>query len=1264
MKKDWTNKYIGIPFLDKGRDTAGIDCWGLARLIYKEELNIDLPSFSDNYEADDSFRMQELIAQYKEGWEQVNSPSEGDIVLFRILGYESHIGVVVNSQQFIHARDGQDSAIESFDKATWKSRIVGYFKYKEKTGAVLNAVPHPLRTERFTTSVPAGTTVSQLAEWITKEYGIEPELKSKITILLNTRVIPQSEWESTVINDSDIIDYRAVPGKGNGLRLILTLAVAFAAPYLVGYIGSIGGVALTSTVGGVTSLTLAGQIAAAGIGLVGNLLVNAIAPIVPPKANTQDPGNSERQYMVTGGANNPAPYQSIPFVLGKVRLTPPIASNNVISYGSENNSRLSYFNMLLCWSYGPIEIYEETLKLGEVALINYSVPAIKHLEGKSSETTSDKQQLDAIYGRDFNQIYSGLELACDGLPYQIPTTPGPWTEIASNQSVDYIEVAIHFPQGLRKIKSKGDNAGRSEDLSVQFGLQYQYSGSSTWNNWSTFSVSGNYKDGFTHTKSISRGSFGLTSNTGITVRIRRETGTGSDQLSAQILEELSQDSNDDNDYQYVSTAILNTVTFRRNADPVEYPLNTKLALTALRIQATEQLTNRIEGLNAIVQTRCLDWNGTSWVEAPTNNPASLFRYVLESPANPRRVTDAANKIDLTKLQYWHSYCASKGFTYNSVVASTKSVLDILREICAAGRASPGMKDGKWTVTIDEPQSMIVQHFSPHNSWGFEGVKALPRIPDGLKISFIDEDQNYQQVETIIYGAGKNASNAELFESIQLPGVTKASLVKDHARWHYAQMKLRPEIYSLNSDFEYIVCNRGDRVKVSHDVPMWGTGSGRIKNRVSSTVFELDEDLAIESGKSYTMRIRSSDKTTLINSSGTIDRTLKTSFTISNVVRSANLVTITCGAHSMQAGDIVTVNSSVGSVNTTTASIISVTSTTISYSLAGANVSTIATGSVSLNSGYYSRVCFTTSTTSTECDYPDLFLFGELQTESQDLVVLNIEPTSNKAAKLTLIDYGVTPEYNIFTDYLTLSENVAFETQITLPPKISQDAFGSLKPLITSVYSAKEAAERLSPGTWQYNIKISYVNNGDLPFTTDSVECQYGLSASVDEINVKSIKVPFRDNITISNLLEGKEYKVRLRYISATGIAGQWTTWTTHTLSGFSQSDTHTLSLEVDRATRYLNITPYISSGYLPEEFKTYEVRVYKNSGTGDFWDTVNPDIKVIYTTGTANINLRDFPTPRLSQAGIKYRIACRMIDNSSNYVSTSALSEIVITSLV
>ena len=122
----WQNKYIGIPFLDKGRDTNGIDCWGLARLVYKQEYNIDLPSFGNDYEANDTERMQDLLAQYKEGWEKIDAPVEGCIVLFNIFGVESHMGIAISDTHFLHAREKYTSAIEAFDSVAWRNRITGF----------------------------------------------------------------------------------------------------------------------------------------------------------------------------------------------------------------------------------------------------------------------------------------------------------------------------------------------------------------------------------------------------------------------------------------------------------------------------------------------------------------------------------------------------------------------------------------------------------------------------------------------------------------------------------------------------------------------------------------------------------------------------------------------------------------------------------------------------------------------------------------------------------------------------------------------------------------------------------------------------------------------------------------------------------------------------------------------------------------------------------------------------------------------------------
>jgi len=78
----WSNKYVGIPYKQKGRDLNGIDCWGLLRLVYSEEFKINLPSFASDYTEDDTKRIQDLIAQYKEGWEQLDKPEPGCVYYF------------------------------------------------------------------------------------------------------------------------------------------------------------------------------------------------------------------------------------------------------------------------------------------------------------------------------------------------------------------------------------------------------------------------------------------------------------------------------------------------------------------------------------------------------------------------------------------------------------------------------------------------------------------------------------------------------------------------------------------------------------------------------------------------------------------------------------------------------------------------------------------------------------------------------------------------------------------------------------------------------------------------------------------------------------------------------------------------------------------------------------------------------------------------------------------------------------------------------
>lgn len=1548
MKYD---KYIGIPYKDNGRDINGIDCWGLVCLYYREELGIELPSYTEEYNGPTDKNVIRAISAYKDTWELTTTPDQGDVVLFNIYGEPRHIGIYIGNNKFLHSREGRDSVVDSLASPRWASRLEGTYKYTETNSIQVIGAPHPLKTQLIREWTVAGTTVKDFIDYTTQKYSVSPAFESQLIVSVDGKPIPQSEWETTTLQNGQLLAYKSVPQGGkNSMRMIAMFAVIVFAPALMGeYMGVID--ASATEFGALTAEQVAMnsaitnswtyRLGTIAIQMAGMALVNSIFPVRPDQTN--NPGSAGQLNLFTGGSNQANRFGAIPVVLGTVRATGMLGATPYLETAPDTN----LLNLLIVWGFGPLKI--DNICAGATPIldlykdsISNDVPRPETIYGTSSDTATKTAAFNKLYGSDIEQHSKGLELVNN-----IATGQADWVQVDFTQEATSVEIALTCPEGMRAINTKnGEVLKATANIQLQLG---KYSGNNiTWsdipayssgsgNNINPWQVSipgsilpygGNeegilplyqyttigllpggsikayhgtatdvkganpstwlqtqYKQGsygsligsddaqaaqtFNYLPTIPNGVYKLytfvtygrqgivnpttditnylpsytaqgLSVTGLGISFTQEyvetidaetnstyqtpsggivaiiaagsiistTATVSNVLTEPVvictsrslaalnpttypntgktdywcdllndygiwnsnfnnsispwettitlnesyfaytgwytieasaddegliridgktvvtmpyagskysiknwvylekgshtltLRALNSGQNIPNDARsiafkiiydptglnipangftridfgengfyekrkdpfnfsyrfydlekaryairakrinadtaeitegditvhYYHKVIFASATCFDNTNPVVDPPGCKLAKTAIKVQSTNKINGQIDGINALVTTLGKNWNKTTqkWdLEVGINNPASLFLHVLTHPANAYKLSLAeggvsptgvgvGTKIDWPKLQEWHEFCetgnpSGSRLTFNTIVTGTQSIMDMLRDICAAGMASPQYADGKWTVVIDKPRSYTSQYFTTYNSWDFSATKNLPKLPHAFRVTIADEEKAFQANELFIYNYGYNADGsngklkATLFESLNLPGITNADQATFMARWHLAQLYYRPEVYTLNTDFEYLVCQRGDVVKVTHDVPQWGSGSGRIKNpTVGALTLALTEPIQMIANTGYQILIRTNNKDP----------------SAQGILKNITPKTQT---------------------------------------------------------GYYDTIELASAITNADgLAHDNLFMIGITNQVSQQLVVLSIEPVTNTAAKLTLVDYSPA----IYTSDLT--QMPIFNANITpLSASVIQNTIPEA-PVITNITSNSPLSEQI--GSISRNVAIiSFSNPASLTKNAEVIQVQiiegtasFG-SASLN--NLYSINKE-QGSLVVNDLVTGAVYKVRARYGNKMGtISGPWSAEVSFTNIG---KDTNyytapTLTMDLDGTL----IKAYPGNTVKPTNFKHYEYRIYKDTGSEDFWElpvvgktateaeatlaaTYNIFSMTSTNEGVFDISSALNPKPRISTQGVEYRVACRAVDTNDNYSETSTLGAITV----
>ncbi len=688
---------------------------------------------------------------------------------------------------------------------------------------------NPFAAEGVRCEMPAGLTV---AEMLTGRAGPVAETPGWVACM-DGQPLPTAWLHRIRPRPGRTVTVHVVLHDGGGdrrdggkdtTRTIATIAVIAAALIIGPQVGAalLGVPATTAVVGAVT----AGQIGTALVGTTGLLAVNAIAPPRTPQistaalstvSGTAQSSRDSPNYSIAGARNRLQPFGVVPAVFGRHRMVPPLGAR---SY-TEILGGQQYLRVLVIWGYGPLRISD--IRIGETPVGNFSGVTVETLEGRPTDPPR------ALFPAAVFEVPLSISLTA-AAGFQTRTT---------EPDVDEISVDITFPNGLIGFDVSGA-VTQGQRLPVGVSVQWETSpaGQNTWTAQTPLNVVA------ASTAAVRRGARVTVARGQYDVRLRRVTPDTS------------------------ATNIQDAVAWTalrgfRNEDPIQF--DAPLATTTLRILASNQLGGTIDQVNAIVESEVLDWDGATWKTGVSRNPASLFRHALQYAGNKQPAADA--QIDLAGLQDWHDFCEAEGFAFNQVRDFEASGRDLLDDIAAAGRARTSLKDGKWSVIVDRRKTELRQVLTPFNSWGFSGAKVFEDVPHAYRARFVDQtDDAYRQRERIVYDDGYDASNATMFEGLELVGITDPDQIWKHAREHIATARLRPERFTLNVAHEFLIATPGDLVGVNHDVILAGISAGRVKSviddgeqpPVTAIGVVVDQALEMEAGQSYALAFRKPD----------------------------------------------------------------------------------------------------------------------------------------------------------------------------------------------------------------------------------------------------------------------------------------------------------------------------------------------------------------------------------------------------------------------
>jgi hypothetical protein len=746
--------------------------------------------------------------------------------------------------------------------------------------------------------LPEGLTLAELKSQMT---CLPHDFDARGVICINGRPVYRQAWAAirpkAVHNGVPVeITFHARPmggggGKEGGGKNILAIIAGIALTAITGFVAGGG---LASKFGLSAKLFGAGTIgataAAAGVSLVGSLLLSALVPppVIPTAGKAiNNPGAASAEGNVL------EPNGAIPRVMGERKVYPPLAAEPFTYFDGPDEVVEAMYVL-----NGPHQI--EDIRIGAASIIGLSNVEYETREGWPGDPRIDMVQRQARTEAVQSELRAYAVDATDGVTLESPTgdlaaaLPQAVT-LATRDAPDEHWLHLIFAGGLNK------NASDTDFLRVPLRLRLRQVGSPTWINlpelhfaaatprqlratikliWTndaTSSPGASVKEGFVEARVSAPAQTQAPAGLAWAADAYFDDGAGDAWMTSANLASTRVQRVIMN--RYTATIILDTATFPKGRYEIEavrgqQVQNSTWSSSAYTVSGTVWDLFGYAGTPArIAQSR----NGVSdslvilrsvsvWNEHPL--PASGLAVIAVRARNRalERVSCVAGGfvrdwdgidwrnwvvtsnpaphyrdilagwqnldpvplpiIDGAGLLSWRTACDAAGFQVNALIEDV-TVDDALRIVGSCGYAKPYQSE-VWGVVRDYDRSAEapVQIFTPRNSTGFQWTKAFARLPEGFRVNFRDASRDFETHQITVFRAGLSSDTGRL-EQVTYEGLVTEAEARARAIYDLAQLELRSVFYTLTAPAEAIICRRGDLVGIQHDTLELQSGSARV-----------------------------------------------------------------------------------------------------------------------------------------------------------------------------------------------------------------------------------------------------------------------------------------------------------------------------------------------------------------------------------------------------------------------------------------------------